>query len=316
MSHAGDLRALNLNLLPALDALLRERQVSLAARRMGVSQSAMSHSLGKLRELFDDPLLVASGRGMMPTPRGERIAASLPNALSELSAILAPPEAFDPATTQRTFTIATLDYFEVTTLPEVLTYLEREAPGIELNIERFGAGSVDRLRAGEIDLVITGTSARVPAAGLRQRHLYDEGFAVIARRGHPTVKRRLTLETYVRLHHVLVSVDGRAEGIVDRTLREQGLTRRVSLRVPHFLSAPIAVSHSDLICTIASSVAERAKQMFGVNVLPPPLEIPPASVVAWWPRQDEEDPAGAWFRDLLFSGRALSPALRRLMRPA
>ena len=316
MSESGTLFGLgqlNLNLLPALDALLRERNVSAAARRMGVSQSAMSHSLGKLRVLLDDPLLVTSGRKMAPTPRGKQIAAALPSALAALEKALAGPADFDPRVAECRFRIATFDYFEFTTLPDVLDYLRDHAPGIRLDIERLDSASIARLVAGDIDFIFGGESMTMPSS-LMRRLLYRDPFAVIARPEHPAIKGRLTLKQYIALDHVLIAVEGGQRGVVDRALERSGSSRRVALRLPHFSTAALAVVHSNMVCTLASTVAHRAKELYGVRVLTPPLELPSAGAVAWWPRQHHDDPARRWFRDVFFTGKALSPRIRKLMR--
>lgn len=309
-----DVRAINLNLLPALEALLAEGSVSAAARRVHVSQSAMSHSLARLRELFGDPLLAPLGRGLTPTPRAVQLRAALPAALEQLRLALALPEPFDPRTSTRAFRVATVDYFELTTLPDVLDYLRKHAPAVRLEIERFTPASLPSLVLGDVDLALIGGSQALPPAGLRRAEVYLDPFAVIARKGHPAIKRRLDLATYVALGHVLVSVEGRRDGAVDRALAKVGEARRVALRVPHFMSAPLAVRSSDLICTIASSVAQRAHELFGVRVFEPPIELPPARIVALWSQRHDEDPAQRWFRDLFLSGRALSPRIRALLR--
>jgi len=309
-----DVRAINLNLLPALEALLAEGSVSAAARRVHVSQSAMSHSLSRLRELFGDPLLVPLGRGLTPTPRALQLRAALPVAFEHLRRALASPEPFEPRSSTRIFRVATVDYFELTTLPDVLDYLGKHAPFVRLEIERFTPESVPSLVLGEIDLALIGGSQPVPPAGLRRVAVYQDPFAVIARKGHPKIKRRLDVETYTSLGHVLVSVEGRRDGAVDRALTRLGTTRRVALRVPHFMSAPLAVRSSDLICTIASSVAQRAHELFGLRVLQPPIELEAAQVVALWSQRHDDDPAQRWFRDLFVSGRALSPQIRALIR--
>lgn len=309
-----DVRAINLNLLPALEALLVEGSVSAAARRVHVSQSAMSHSLSRLRELFGDPLLAPVGRGLAPTPRAIQIRAALPAAFEALCRALALPEAFDPRTSTRAFRVATVDYFELTTLPDVLAYLGKHAPLVRLEIERFSPATVPELVLGDVDLALIGASQSIAPSGLRRADVYRDPFAVIARKGHPAIKRRLDLATYTALGHVLVSVEGRRDGAVDRALAKVGATRRVALRVPHFMSAPLAVRTSDLICTIASSVAQRAHELFGLRVLAPPIELPAAQVVALWSQRHDEDPAQRWFRDLFLSGRALSPQIRALLR--
>jgi DNA-binding transcriptional LysR family regulator len=309
-----DIRAINLNLLPALEALLMEGSVSAAARRLHVSQSAMSHSLSRLRDLFGDPLLAPLGRGLTPTPRALQLRAALPTVFEQLRRALASPEPFDPCSSTRVYRVATVDYFELTTLPDVLAYLGKHAPFVRLEIERFTPETVPSLVLGDVDLALIGATHAVPPAGLRRAAIYKDPFAVIAREGHPAIKRHLDLETYVALGHVLVSVEGRRDGVVDRALARLGTTRRVALRVPHFMSAPLAVRSSDLICTIASSVAHRAHQLFGLRVLPPPIELPAAQVVALWSQRHDEDPAQRWFRDLFLSGRALSPQIRALLR--
>ncbi len=312
-SGESDLVGLNLNLLPALGALLRERNVSRAAERMGVSQSAMSHSLAKLRVALGDPLFVASGRGLVATSRAEELAKSLPRVLNLLEATLAPPEPFSPATAERRFRIATFDYFEVTSLPDILEFLRNNAPGVHLDIERLGPQSASRLERGEIDLILGGESMVLPST-LMRKTLYEDPFRVLVRADHPSVGSRLSRKRYLELGHVVVSVEGRRTGIVDHVLEEAGESRTVALRVPHFASAALAVAHSDMICTIASSVAQRAAQWHGLRVLRPPVPLPAVGIVAWWPPQFQDTPAHRWFRECFLGGDALSPTIRALMR--
>ncbi|MFT5357944.1 MAG: DNA-binding transcriptional LysR family regulator, partial [Polyangiales bacterium] len=162
LDPAGALSNLNLNLLPALDALLRDRSVSAAARRVGVSQSAMSHSLAKLRIALGDALLVSTGRSMAPTVRGEALARSLPPLLSALHAALVQAESFDPKRSTRIFRIATFDIFEFTVLPDLVSYLRDHAPGVRLHFERIGRDVGQRLADGEIDLVLGGNNMEMP----------------------------------------------------------------------------------------------------------------------------------------------------------
>lgn len=311
-----DFRTLNLNLLPMLEALLAERTVGGAARRVGVSPSAMSHSLAKLRAALGDPLLVLSGRRMRLTPRAEAMLGELPRALESLQRVLAGDDGFEPCTSSRTFTIASFDYFDFAILPSLLAYLRQHAPGVRLRVERASATMVSQLVAGEIDVMLVGSSAKVSGPGLRRRELYRDPFKVIVRSDHPRVKRRLTLETYVDLDHVLVSVDGGAEGAIDRALWAHDRTRRVTVRVPHFASAPVVVATSDLVCTLASTMAWRARELFGLRVLEPPIEVAPAPVVMIWPRAHEADPGRCWLRRVLAEGDALPAGVRRLMREA
>ncbi|MEM7159115.1 MAG: LysR family transcriptional regulator [Myxococcota bacterium] len=309
-----DFRTLNLNLLPALQALLSERSVGAAAKHMGVSQSAMSHSLGRLRAQLDDELLVVTGRTMALTPRGREIAQTLPRALDGLRDALAGPPDFDPTTATRRFTIASVDFFELLAVPDLLPLLHERAPGIDVQIERLGPDSAARLASGQLDLVFAGSSPGLAGAGLRHQELFRDPFVVIARPDHPEIGtntgRRLTRARYAALEHVVVSIEGKSKGVVDRVLHRHGLTRRVSLRVPHFVSAPLAVLHSDLICTIARSVGHRARELFGVQVHNPPIPLPEIGMSMWWPRQLADDPAHTWLRERFIDGD-IFPATKR-----
>ncbi len=310
-----DFGRVNLNLLPALQALLREGSVGRAARRMGVSQSAMSHSLAKLRDLLDDDLMVAQGRTMSLTPRARQLESVLPEALEQLQRALRGPAAFDPATAPLTIRIATVDYFEITSMAGLLRHLAVHAPHVKLRIVRLGADSVAALQDGRIDLILGGTSL-MRGAGVRSTELYRDPFKVIVRPEHPGVGRRLTLSSYTAYPHVVVQFEGAGQAAVDRVLSRQGRRRTVGLQVPHFISAPLAVAASDMISTVASAVAERARELLGLRVLEPPISIAPAPVTMAWPRAHDADPARTWFRELLRSGDTAPPTIRTLIRAA
>ncbi len=308
-----DFRTLNLNLLPALEALLVERTVGGAARRFGVSQSAMSHSLAKLRAALGDPLLVMSGRRMRLTPRAEELLGALPQALTGLRQVLQGAQAFDPRVSERVFTVASLDYFDFAVMPSLLAYLREHAPGIRLHVKRADGSTVPRLVAGELEAMFVGSSADVPRQGLHRRPLYRDPFKVIARAGHPRVRGRISLKAYLECDHVQVRVDDGGPGVVDRMLRERGQSRNIALCVPHFASAPLAVAGSDLLCTLASTMAARAKELFGVRVYSPPIRPPAPTIVMYWPRSHDADPGRRWFRELILRGVGMPAGIRRLM---
>ncbi|MFT3770411.1 MAG: LysR family transcriptional regulator [Minicystis sp.] len=309
-----DIRRINLNLLPALEALLETRSVSAAARRTHVSQSAMSHSLARLREALGDPLLVPSGRSLVLSPRAARIREGIPAALDALERTVAPARPFSPAHTRRTFRVATLDYFEFVMLGHLLAYLRAHAPGAELWIERFTPASVPALAAGEIDVALVGDASIARQPGLCRAELFQDPFTVMLRRAHPAARRRtLTLDAYLAHPHVVVTVEGRMDGAVDRALERVGARRNVAVRVPHFATAPLAVLESDAICTIATSVALRAQALHGVALRPPPIELPSVPICAVWSKRVDGDEEGRWFRDIFLTGRAAPKRLRALM---
>lgn len=308
-----DARAFNLNLVPALAALLRHRAVGAAAKEVGVSQSAMSHALAKLRDLFDDPLLVPQGRRFVLSARAEVLAVSVPDALTQLEEALGGQPQFDPGTASVTLRIATVDYFEFAVLPGLMTHLRTHAPGVRLALERLTGESAARLQSGGLDLILGGTGL-VRGAGIEGVRLYEEPFKVIVRDGHPRIRRRLTLPAYLAAEHVVVRFESRGGGVVDRILAERGLDRRVGLWVPHFVSAPLVVAESDMISTVASAVAARAHELLGVRVFEPPVPLPAAPIMMWWPRSQAHDPARSWFRELLLGGDAVPSGIGRRIR--
>lgn len=288
---------LDLNLLVAFHALFVERQVTRAAARTGVTQSAMSHSLARLREHLGDALFVRTPRGLAPTPRAAALGPEIARALGELDRALAPTAAFDPSALVRTFSIATADYATLVLLPQLYARLAREAPGVALRL-RPAAQDLDReLEGGELDLALG------PPVGLSPRlvapKLLDDGFVCVVRRGHPHVAKRLTLQRFVSLQHLQIALRGVPGGPVDDALAARGLRRRVALFVPHFLAAASIVERSDLVLTLAARAASVLAPRFGLRVMPTPLPVKGFSLHQIWHEQSQADPAHAWLRSLV-----------------
>lgn len=283
--------------LLALDALLETRSVTLAARRMGVSQSAMSHTLARLRARFEDPLLVRSGRGLVPTARAERMGRHLRSAASELAAAVAVAPAFDPLTARRVFRIATTDLVEMSLLPRVLAILEREAPGIDLHV-RAQTDAEPALHSGEIDVAIQPVRDQ-PSAGLRARALFHEKFVCVMRRGHPLAASKLSAARFAGARHVLVAPRGSPGGIVDDVLTARGLARRTVVLVPSFLAVPHLLAGSDLIATLAERVARAFADLLPLHVVPHPLRLPGFTISTIWHERADADPGHVWLRQAL-----------------
>lgn len=237
--HLSDI---NLNLLAVLDALLSERSVTRAASNLGLTQSATSHALRRLRDLFDDPLLVRGSAGMVPTALAEELAAPVRSGLLELERAVRGELSFEPRQSRRTFSVATVDHPLLTGLPRFFEYTAKNAPEIGLNVVPFTSGLAKRLEIGEIDLVLAGAEAEMILAldsGLMRTKVISEDFVCAVRKNHPLIKRKLLdLETYTALPHLLVSPTGTGPGIVDTVLAQQGLERRIAVRIPYFLARP------------------------------------------------------------------------------
>jgi len=289
--HLADI---NLNLLVALDAVLEEGTVTGAAGRIGVTQSAMSHSLRQLRELLDDPLLVRGAGGLVPTPRAVALRLPIRRALLDLQHALRDPPSFDPARAVRRFHIGAGDYIAHSLLPALLADI-RDTPGIDYDVVPMLPADIERLSTGEVDVGLSAYTARVP--GLRTAPLFEDDFACVVRRGHPSVRRRLTLRQFAGLPHVLISPTGTGDSPVDRRLAERGLSRRIALRIRYFLAAPLVVAGSDLVLTCPRRIAQAFAQQFDLDVHEPPVELSSFTVDQVWHERYDADPAHVWLRE-------------------
>ncbi|AWV88280.1 LysR family transcriptional regulator [Bradymonas sediminis] len=295
--HAMHLHTIDLNLLNALDALLRHNSVTKAAKELGLSQSATSHALNRLRELFDDDLLVRAGRSMVPTARAEQLRAPLQQALSQLAAAIETPQAFDPASAQGEFCLATSDYVQFVFLPALIEKLQHRAPGIDLRIRELGAEPpTDRLATGAVDLALTlGLPEDVPDT-LYRRDLFQLELVSLVRADNPQVGDALDLDTYCKLSHILVSPLADDVGVVDLTLAEMGRKRHVAVVVPHFMVAPFLVANSDMILTTARSVAEKYADALALRIFDPPIDLLRGTVSMVWHRRSYTDASHQWLR--------------------
>ena len=292
-----DFRRVDLNLLVALDALLAERSVSRAAARLHLSQPATSALLARLRELFGDPLLLRSARGMQPTPRALELLGPVKQVLDEIDAIVRPRTAFDPAKAEHTFTLSASDYVEYALLPTLVDFLERKAPKVRLAVRPLDLQTVAKqMEIGEVDLCITGLQNAPP--GLHQQPLYTERMVSVVRRKHPGIGARLTLDNFCSLEHILVSVRGSGfSARIDDALAKLGRKRRARLAVPHFLLVPEIVARSDMI----GALPERLARGYGnkLCIFEPPLEIEGFTVGQIWHERNQREPAQLWLREIL-----------------
>ncbi len=294
----------DLNLLLALDALLRERSVTRAGAALGLSQPATSHALAKLRELFGDELLVRRNHDMEPTALAESLIAPLRDLLGDVEELLWRSRTFDPATADRELAIAMTDFVEATLVPGMLARLPLGGR-LRLRLRPLGGGLPERALAdGELDLAI-GTMLAPPAA-MRVATLYRETFLGIVRRGHPCLDAPMTPAAYAALDHLLITAPGDGPGVVDTALAAHGLRRSVMLKTPHFLAVASLVAASDLVCTLPARIARGAAASHAVVAFEPPVELPGFDVAMYWHPRRERDPAVRWLRE---QARAAAAAL-------
>ncbi|HEY3494083.1 MAG TPA: LysR family transcriptional regulator [Polyangiaceae bacterium] len=302
------LEQMNLNLLLALHWLLVERSVTRAAARLGVTQSAMSRSLGQLREWFDDPLLLSAGRRMLLTARAAALREPLTASLDGLRGLFRPPQAFDPATATGTVRMAATEHALGAVVHEFVGRLRRRAPRLDVQIEPAGRDVFSQLAAGRLELLVVPKVGRLPE-GLRSADLLHERFRSIVRRDHPVARRKLTLRRFCALEHVVVyPLGGDADSLVSRVLAQRGLERTVAVRVPYFESALRIVAETDYIATVPAALGNPAagsgtasRRRPALVCLEPPLAIPGFVLQAVWHRRHDDDPLQRWLRDLLES---------------
>ncbi|MGE0788177.1 MAG: LysR family transcriptional regulator [Sandaracinaceae bacterium] len=289
------LASIDVNLLVALDALLRERHVTRAARSIGLSQSAASHALARLRALFDDPLLVRTSSGMVPTERAEALERPLREALAGLEAVLGHETRFEPASAKLTFRIVSEDFVGAFLVPDLLASLRARAPGIDLDVVRGRPPAVYAdLEAKRIDLALG--VFRDPPPSIRIQRIGEGDFVCVVRKGHPKLGKRLTLKRYTELPHALIGTGARGAAPVDVALAERGLSRRIVLRIEDFLAAPLIAAETDLILTLPRALARRFATMAPLAIYEPPLPLATFPISQVWHERRQTDPAHAWMR--------------------
>jgi DNA-binding transcriptional LysR family regulator len=294
------LSSLDLNLLVQLDALLTEGHVTRAAQRAGLTQSAMSRALGRLRELLGDPILVRTGRGMLLTARARALAAPLRRALGELQAVVLERPTFDPTTSTRTFTVASSDLAEALLLPALHARLAAIAPGVDIAAVTVGRDAGTLLEHEAIDVAVDPRRA-TSAPAIVWRALFHEDFLCVLRRGHPVLRKKggLTLARFLELPQVLVAPGGSPGSLLDDALARLGQRRRVALRVPSFLVAPLVVAESDLVATLPARLARRMARSLPLALRPSPVELAGFDLHVAWHERFRHDAGHAWFRRVL-----------------
>lgn len=283
----------DLNLLVTLDVLLEEGSVTRAARRLGLSPSAMSRALARLRETTGDPLLVRAGRGLVPTPRALELRGSVGRLVQDAEAALRPAEGLDPAGLVRTFTLRTSEGFVESFGPDLIARVREEAPGVRLRFVVKPDKDSASLREGSVDLE-TGVVERTTSPEVRTRALFRDRLVGVVRRGHPLGRGRVTPARFAAGGHIAVSREGVATGPVDEALATLGLEREIVVIVGGFATAVALARASDLIAAVPDRHTAGLRE--GMRTFPLPVGTPEFTVsLLWHPRLDA-DPAHRWLR--------------------
>jgi len=296
-----NLADVDLNLLVVFEALLIERNVSRAARRVGLAQPSVSNALARLRALVGDDLFIRTPQEMRPTPRALELAELIVHALQEVRAALEPPLAFDPATATQNFTIGAADNVDFA-LAVAVPRLSWAAPRAEFNLISLAnsASAYSMLDAGSLDIAV-GLFRAVPKR-FNTASLYWERYVCIADGDNIELVDGLTLEKFAALPHLAVT---REAGIVDDTLVKRGLERRIAVRVPFFAVVPYIIETSQLLAVVGERIGHRLATIANIKCYPLPFEVERWNVSAIWPRHEKPDEALSWLVTMLRQASAV-----------
>lgn len=296
IDHLG-LAKVDLNLLVALDALLTERSVTRAAARVGIGQSAMSSSLGRLRQLLGDELLTRAADGMHLTPRAANLVEPVRATLRQFQSIVQREDSFDPKTVQRVFTIALTGSLEVSFGPVLLDLMRREAPGIRLSLRTLDyATLLSEIDADTLDLAVG--LIKEGQMHHKVRPLCRYGYLCLFDAARLGIEAPISLEDYLRFPHVLTSVSGTVHGVVDDALAAIGRTRVLAATTPRFVTVPFLVKSAPVLTTMVDDLARSFARLLDLTTSPVPVPVKGFDVSMLWHASYDRDPAHRWMRDV------------------
>ncbi|ORM72664.1 transcriptional regulator [Pantoea deleyi] len=291
----SDISGLDLNLLKALDALLDEGSVTRAARRLSLTQPAVSGMLTRLRDYFDDPLFVRSSHGMVPTRRATELAGPVKNILTDIAVLVRSPD-FDPETAEMVYSIAATDYALSAVVVPLIARLKKQAPLIRIAVRPVDDERMhQQLSCGELDLALV--TPQTTPGDLHARALFEEEYVCVAGRHHPlaAATAKMTLEQFCEQEHILVSTEGRFAGVTDEVLAQRGRERRVGVSVNSFLVVPDILRVTEMMAVVPARLVPMDSNL---AVIPLPVAIPGFTKSMAWHERTHRDPAHQWIRAL------------------
>lgn len=309
MLHKIDLSRVDLNLLVLFEAVMDTRHVGRAGDRLNLSPSAVSHGLGRLRKLLDDPVFLRIPKGVVPTDRALTLAEPISEILAKVRAVVASAEPFDPKSSTRRFVLGGVDGITSVLLAPMFADLRHRAPRIDVVVRTIQQdGAFGDLDGHVVDIALIALS-EVPARFVK-RVLYDDHFAIAMQANHPFAAD-LTLQNYCEARHLLVSIKGDARGFVDDILESRGLARRVAVTVPNFFAAMAVLSETDFIAALPRRMLKLHGARFGLTALEPPIPMPAFPIHALVPQVALRDAGIAWLFDALAMAATGTGSLER-----
>jgi DNA-binding transcriptional LysR family regulator len=307
--HLMNLNSLDLNLLVALDALLREASVSRAAMRIGLSQPAASHALARLRDLIGDPLLVRSGARMELTPRAQALRGPLAQALDQVRGLFIPDD-FDAARSERQFRLMMPDLAVELLMPPLMEKITQAAPNVRIDVVPWRGPAIFTAEfARTIDLVISIGDA---FTGFHRQRLYTDSDALAVRRGHPAGAKLKRREAFLNARHVAVVIRGQNEDLIDAWLRTKGIERRIALVVSGYLEALHVTARTDLVAFVPRRLIGALSKQMSLITVAPPFDPGIDEQFMFYPTRAQMDPGSIWLRSIMLGiGREMERDKRR-----
>jgi DNA-binding transcriptional LysR family regulator len=313
------LEQIDLNLLLTFDALMRTRSVTLAGERLGLTQSATSNALQRLRDAFGDPLFVRTPAGMQPTALAARLGPDIGDLIDRMRRVLESSRTFDPATSSHTFRILVSDIAQVTLVPDFMRLLRAQAPNVDIvNLSLPLRSAKEALAAGELDLAV----GFIPELGpdYHRLSLDQERWTCLVSATHSTIGDTFTQDQYLAAAHLSyrppASIHASLDKLLEAQLDGRQVRRRVALSVPYFSGLAPIVARTDLVLTAPSALTRAMTEMAPVRIVPLPFELPPIDLNMQWHDQTHRDPANIWFRRVFaasYAERTLAPEQRQVL---
>lgn len=310
MINVNQLTKCDLNLLICLYVLLEEKNVTKAAQRLHLTQSAVSKNLAKLREWFDDPLFFRLSKGLSPTQKAKTLH-PIVSQIMTLSTEISRPTTFEPSSTPRHFKLALIESIYPLLVPKFLGEVFSYGSHLTIDTSPWDKSCFEKLSSGEVDFGITGKEldaddivriARIPN-DIEAIELYRESQCCLVRKGHPALKKMWDLDAYLASQHMQVrcGVDDQNRWLLDFKLAEQNLSRAISTTVDDFNNAASLATCTDLVLTAPKQFATHTSEQLGLVKLPLPVELPEMAYTLFWSRNHDSDPSHEWLRKLIIS---------------
>ncbi|WP_194726446.1 LysR family transcriptional regulator [Noviherbaspirillum malthae] len=293
-----NINTFDFNLLRVFDAVMKEGSLTIAGTRLGLSQSAMSHAVNRLRQTFNDPLFVRTTRGMKPTPFAQKLAGPVAEAIHAVRNTLELDMPFDPASSDRVFNLLMTDIAELIFLPRLIPYLKEVAPRVQIISTQMERSRYrDALEQGSADLAI----GQIPQThkDFYQQYLFDEPLVCLTRKDHPAIGDKITMEQLMSTEQVAVSTPALVEAVVSKALGKRAVRRRIVLQTPHYAVVPTILAKTDMVAIVPVHVAITFARLAEFKTLPLPFKVPAIKVTQFWHQRSHHDHGHIWLRSVL-----------------